>query len=346
MKLKRLLPMDVHYRIKHLREFLHQTTPQTAPDALQSDRRVFFLDTPSYGNLGDQAIAFAMRKFVGDVLPQFGQVEIAEDSLPQSIRWVEQNIRPCDIICLTGGGNMGTMYRHYECVRRYVIRRFRSNPIVVFPQTIDYGTDFVSRRELHRASRIYGAHPHLVLCARDERSYQVMKENFPTNKVLFCPDIVLSLDYPHIADERGDSVGICLRSDRECAISADFRPYLHAKYPDGTALSTMRPVEGGIGSDNRQQVVEQVLRDFASSHLVVTDRLHGVIFSYITHTPCIALPNSNGKVEQVCRYLSPSGRVVFCRTKEEVESAAFSSPHSSDTLKDRFSELPEVLKSL
>ena len=344
MKLKRLLPMDVHYRIKHLREFLHQTTPQTAPDALQSDRRVFFLDTPSYGNLGDQAIAFAMRKFVGDVLPQFGQVEIAEDALPQSIRWVEQNIRPRDIICLTGGGNMGTMYRHYECVRRYVIKHFPDHPIVVFPQTIDYGADFVSRRELHRASRIYGAHPQLVLCARDEHSYQVMKDNFPHNKVLFCPDIVLSLDYPHIADERGDSVGICLRSDRECAISADFSAYLHAKYPDGTALSTMRPVEGGIGSDNRQQVVEQVLRDFACNRLVVTDRLHGVIFSYITHTPCIALPNSNGKVEQVCRYLSSSGRVVFCRTKEEVESSAFSSPHSSDTLKDRFSELSEVLK--
>ena len=69
--MKRLLPMDVHYRMKHLREFLHPVPPQVDSAQLQSDRRVFFLDTPSYGNLGDQAIAFAMRRFVGEVLPAF-----------------------------------------------------------------------------------------------------------------------------------------------------------------------------------------------------------------------------------------------------------------------------------
>ena len=35
---------------------------------------------------------------------------------------------------------------------------------------------------------------------------------------------------------------------------------------------------------------------FSSSKLVVTDRLHGMIFSAITNTPCICFDNKNGKV--------------------------------------------------
>ena len=30
---------------------------------------------------------------------------------------------------------------------------------------------------------------------------------------------------------------------------------------------------------------------------MITDRLHGMIFAYITNTPCIAIDNSNGKVK-------------------------------------------------
>ena len=36
--------------------------------------------------------------------------------------------------------------------------------------------------------------------------------------------------------------------------------------------------------------------EFKHARLVITDRLHGMIFSAITGTPCVALNNSNGKV--------------------------------------------------
>ncbi|WP_423202829.1 polysaccharide pyruvyl transferase family protein [Morganella morganii] len=37
---------------------------------------------------------------------------------------------------------------------------------------------------------------------------------------------------------------------------------------------------------------------FSNSKLVVTDRLHGMIFAFITNTPCLVIRNSNHKIEE------------------------------------------------
>lgn len=42
--------------------------------------------------------------------------------------------------------------------------------------------------------------------------------------------------------------------------------------------------------------VKQKLEEFAKADLVVTDRLHAMLFSVITSTPCIALDNLSHKV--------------------------------------------------
>ncbi len=44
--------------------------------------------------------------------------------------------------------------------------------------------------------------------------------------------------------------------------------------------------------------------EFSSVQLVVTDRLHGMVFSAITGTPCIALDNISHKVYGAYQWLS------------------------------------------
>ena len=44
-----------------------------------------------------------------------------------------------DTIYLTGGGNMGTLYRNEEEYRLRLISARRSNRIILFPQTMSYG---------------------------------------------------------------------------------------------------------------------------------------------------------------------------------------------------------------
>ena len=48
--------------------------------------------------------------------------------------------------------------------------------------------------------------------------------------------------------------------------------------------------------EEREQSVREKLEEFSQAELVITDRLHGMIFSAITSTPCIAMDNLSRKV--------------------------------------------------
>lgn len=342
MDFKHVLPIEVNYALKHMKDRVRPVKPDIDENALRYRRRVFFLDAPAYGNIGDQAIAYAMETFVADVLPGYKQVEVTEDQLPAAMKWLRGEIRKDDIICLTGGGNMGVMYQRYESVRRLVIRNFKDNPIVIFPQTLDYGADRYGIRELNKAAKLYGEVKKLVLCARDEESYHEMKRYFPDATVIFCPDIVLYLDYRENF-AKTDEVGVCLRDDRERVLTDEQTELLLKRFPQAQQLTTMDETELPITWRNRRKVVERKLGEFGSKKLVLTDRLHGTIFSFITDTPCLAFPNSNGKVERVCRYLSENGSVRFTKS---VEEALPERAGQNRTIREEFGELANVLKSI
>ena len=59
-------------------------------------------------------------------------------------------------------------------------------------------------------------------------------------------------------------------------------------------------LENSFDLDLREQKLDELLNKFTNSSLVITDRIHGMIFSYLTQTPCIALNNYNHKVR--CEY--------------------------------------------
>lgn len=342
MDYKHILPIELNYALKHLKDRIRQSIPVVEQSSLLSEHRVFFLDVPAYGNIGDQAIAFAMESFIADVLVDYKQIEITEDQLPASIKWLKREVKDNDILCLTGGGNMGVMYQRYESVRRLVLKSFSNNPIVIFPQTFDYESNFYAKRELDRAKRIYGAVNKLILCARDEESYVKMKVAFPKAKVIFCPDIVLYLDYRNKFEKKG-GIGICLRNDKERVLTDVQHEQLYKMYPEHLSLTTLDETDLPITYMNRKSVVERKLQEFGENRLILTDRLHGTIFAFITGTSCIAFPNTNGKVERVCKYLSENGDILFT---DNVETKFSTIAGKNGTVRDRFEELANAVKSV
>ena len=64
-------------------------------------------------------------------------------------------------------------------------------------------------------------------------------------------------------------------------------------------LAALIFVPYGVPAEVREFEVERKFDEFRRARLVITDRLHGMIFAAITGTPCIALNNSSGKVEGV-----------------------------------------------
>lgn len=315
MNYKHILPIEINYKLKNSIKFLQQKKPEYTVD--NKNKYVYFLDIPSYGNVGDQAIALSMEKYMNDYFYDYKQIEFLESNVVNYINWLKKNIKKEDIICLTGGGNMGTMYQKYEAIRRLIIKKFPNNKIIIFPQTISYDNSNYSKREFKKSAKIYNNHKDICLMAREEKSYEIMKEKYNKCNVILCPDIVLYLDYRHyFKKSKENTLGLCLRDDKEKINVNHLKEFISKLNMKKITISNIYDFNI-VDSSTRKKVVENKLKEFASNNLIITDRLHGMIFSYITNTPCIALPNSNGKVEGVYKWIKNKGKVEFMKSINE-----------------------------
>ena len=60
---------------------------------------------------------------------------------------------------------------------------------------------------------------------------------------------------------------------------------------------TMNQDNNRLPVEDRQGQLQELLDAFRKAEIVVTDRLHGMIFSAITGTPCVAFRNRNHKIK-------------------------------------------------
>ena len=71
----------------------------------------------------------------------------------------------------------------------------------------------------------------------------------------------------------------------------------------------------------REGLLKTKLEEFASCELVITDRLHGIIFAFITNTPCIALDSLSYKNNGICKLLSKNATIKFVENIDCIEEA-------------------------
>ena len=280
--------------------------------------RVIVVTCPDYGNLGDHAIAYAERMFLQSHVAR--PVTMLYGPLERQWRALVEQVRRDDIICLQGGGSMGTLYECYENERLALIVKFRDNRIVLFPQTFSYGHGPYDRRYVRHMEKVYGEHRDLHIVARERMSLERMRRHFPKADVLLTPDIVLSL--PPFDTYPGDREGLCLclRSDKERRIDVDAIDRLAAaargRYSRVVRTDTMHQKNLLVPNEGEQAVREK-MAELARAELVVTDRIHGMIFCALTGTPCIALDNSNGKVREEYGWLAELPYLVYAKDVDE-----------------------------
>lgn len=295
-KVLQKLPIDQYGDIRFAKERLNQKTPDIK---IQTEgHRIWFLDAPEYGNLGDQAIAYAIHRFCEDILPDRNLIEFQENNVIRHLGWLKKNISTNDVIILQGGGNLGNIYPRYEYIRRVIIRNFPDNKIVIFPQSISFSKDSKGLHEKMVFSDVYGKHKKLTLFARDSHSYKVIRKYLPDTDVRLCPDIVFYLT-GEIQEQYREGLGICLREDSEKCVSqqdtAAVIAELKKRYISCQQITTLCEEERPIIGSLRERLVKEKLKEFSSCEMILTDRLHGMIFSYITSTPCVSLNNATGK---------------------------------------------------
>ena len=263
----------------------------------RTDKAAIVIGSVEYANLGDQAICLAQVKFTSNYLPVF---EVRDSLFSKHAAKIKKMVRSQDVIVIPGGGNMGDIWMKDEERRRRIIKEYPHNKIIIFPQTIDYSNTLEGERYKQESITIYNSHNNLAICAREQSSFEIMQKIYSKNKIILVPDIVLSLK-PEIADKKKQGVLFCFRNDVEKKLSADKIKEIEKSIEryGHTYIYTDTVQAGNIKQIDREKLILEKIEMLAGAKLVITDRLHGMIFCAISKTPCLVFSNNNHKIKGV-----------------------------------------------
>ncbi len=294
-RLKKLLPKLTRMKIKSLMSKSNQFS------SLDKDRKKIIIALAAdYGNLGDVAITYAQKKFLTDHFKEYEIVEFFYEDTVKEMKSLKKKISKDDIITIVGGGNLGNLYQEFEDRRKFVIQNFKHNPIISFPQTMDFSSDLIGEKAKEATQKIYHQHPKLLLFAREKKTYDEMINLFHHCQVEEMPDIVFYLNKFSKETKRENQVILCMRDDKEKAVDSKMVKEIKDLIVEkGYSLDYQNTHIGEVKVEEREKRLEEIWEKFSQAEFVVTDRLHGMIFCVITKTPCIVFNNTNGKVKSV-----------------------------------------------
>ncbi|MDT2802006.1 polysaccharide pyruvyl transferase family protein [Vagococcus lutrae] len=259
-------------------------------------RKIFILGTPTHGNLGDQAIAEAQLLFLKKYASEFQLLEYRDIDVFENIKEIKKAYKKGDIICFHGGGNFGDLYLTAQEQRDYIVKRIPQAKFVFFPQSSHFSTD-KKGQQIKQLSEKVMYKKDIEFFSRESTTYKYINQNFSFNNYLI-PDIVLSMKKDMMLERK--YLTIAFRKDKEKYITEKeldnvIKVFSKYEYP-------VKNIDTHIGNDilidnsNRKEVLNNFLTEIAQSKILVTDRLHGMIFGYITKTPTLVFNNNNHKI--------------------------------------------------
>lgn len=279
------------------------------PD-LPSEKKAYIFLAADYGNLGDIALTFAQKELLLMYFPDHYPIEVPSSLSLCELKGYIKSVSKDDVVTIIAGGNMGDVWSCFEYYRQLIVRKLRHNVIYQFPQTTTYTDSPLGKNLLSCAKHTY-SRDRLKLMAREKMSYDFMCQNFLCSSYI-SPDIVMTLKYWACKKER-NGILLCLRNDREQSISnseqIEIKSIIRGQSMEFSVIDTK--IDDSFEYNRRYVQLEQFVDRVSSARVIVTDRLHGMIFAYITGTPAVVLPNSNRKIEMCYEWINNCGFIHF-----------------------------------
>lgn len=313
----------------------------------------FLLITPEHCNLGDHAIAVAEESLFKDCF----LCEITEKKLSRILKYYGQCkslkilFGKSDIL-FNGGGYIGTIWPETDALLLKIIELLPDNRIVFLPNTVFFSDDECGRAWLADARKVYNSHKNVTVCTREKLSYDnalLLLDDH--SRVKLIPDMVLSLDECREGRERSGAV-LCLRNDCEKimddADSTEIYNWTN-KIFDSVKEADMC-LDHNVHPENRIEELEKQFETFRRAELVITDRLHGMIFAAITGTPCAVFFSMSHKVKGVYDWCLSDAEYIqsvencadIAAFYEKIKGRSFS--YDNTALKPYYDELIEIIK--
>ena len=173
------------------------------------------------------------------------------------------------------------------------------------------------------SSKVYKQNSKLTLAVRENYSLTRAKIIFPTTKCILVPDIVSSLmgtlsNQP--VHKLPQKALLVLRDDEESCLTAPVKSGLTAvlskRISTISTTDTMAQNVDVINDVNRMSLLNEKWAEFSEADLVVTDRLHGMLFAILTERPCLVFANNNHKIEStISTWLQDTERIKLVNTR-------------------------------
>jgi len=323
------------------------------PGFLSDKPKAVILLVPIHGNIGDQALGLAGRRFVDDHFPEYEVVEVTMPNLFLEIFALKRHLKKGDLVFVQGGGSMGSRYFIEELSRWVIFSQLKDFTRVLFPQSSSFDLKSWSGKRITAISKwIYKKYSkNLIVCIRDKFSLNFMEKNFPGVSCHFFPDIVLYLD-EFKSNRQRSGVMYCLREDVESRFSEGERKKMMAEIESRFEhcvpfATTIENTSFSIPQGRKE--VEKLVERLGSAELVITDRLHGVILSYISNTPVMAIPTIDHKLSEFFKWISDSKRSFLLDENPDLnlDSRLKSIDYSQDnkSFKEEFIPLVQLIKN-
>lgn len=310
------------------------------------------IGTPDHRNIGDSAIAGVETVFLQKL--GFYTIEITTNEYRCNPMLLSPGVVSNSLICFHGGGNMGNQWYREELFRQEITKNLRRNPVVIFPQTLYYTPDEEGLQKEQASVAVYNGRSRLTMVGRERKTFDEMQRLYPDTHVMLVPDIVLSADMdtfgvkPHVRS----GVLLCMRSDVERSMTDEERNMIERQLEQkGFSFRyTDMMADHPVTKENRMASVREKMEEFSKARLVITDRMHGMVFAAITGTPCIVFSNYNHKVCGTYEWIKDLEYIRFAESVSDVseyceklyglENCRF----NQHALKPYYDELAEVVK--
>lgn len=261
-------------------------------------KRAIVFGTPVHSNLGDHLIAEECMWLAN----KLGYSDIIE--IPEFIYELFPDkffLRPEDDLFIVGGGWMGDLYED-EVVIEELIRRFSKNNIIILPQTIQ----FKKQQNAEQLKKFLHDSKNCLVCVRERNSLSVCRKLLglnDTNSILLPDMALIGLDKVSQINRRNTkNIIISLREDCEKVVSdsasKEIINYLKNKGYVCRKSSTVVSSKV-VQVKKRTAIIAEKIKDYANADIVITDRLHSMVFALLAGTKCIAIDNSTHKISGV-----------------------------------------------
>lgn len=299
---------------------------QLADTSKDNNRIVVICVHHYHSNRGDLAISLAQKELLKRRYDDRTIIEVPTILCEKYSSLIRKYINDSDVIMISGGGWFGSLWRHNEEAAKNIIRGHEKNKVIIFPQSIYYNNDDVGKKQFTEDKKFFSGFCDLNVCIRDTNSYKMVLNNalFPESaEILFIPDIVLSYRYNN-NKIRNNIVSLCIRGDIESELSDCKRNELilniiknknNVRFISSNQLDSLVPMSG------RKKAVEDFIDEITCSKLLVTDRLHCMIFAALSSTPCVALNNKTRKVEGVYSWINNLGYIKIIDDINQLDNA-------------------------